>query len=119
MTTPYSPSDSTRLSDPNGLCFAAWVLVKLVRVRPRASDREPRHLRFILWRETGAFRNARPSRGQAAAHLEEAEVGKDNQLRGSWHHEDDAWLSRWSQEPEQRGLGCRVGGSNSAMKTLP
>ena len=30
MTTPYCPSDITRLSDPNGLCFAAWVVVKLV-----------------------------------------------------------------------------------------
>jgi len=28
----------------------------------------------LVWRETGAVRNARPSRGQAAAHPEEGEV---------------------------------------------
>ncbi len=31
----------------------------------------------LVWRETGAVRNARPSRGQAAAHPEEGEVEKD------------------------------------------
>jgi len=31
----------------------------------------------FVWRETGAVRNARPSRGQAAAHLEEGGVEKD------------------------------------------
>jgi len=31
----------------------------------------------FVWRETGAVRNARPSRGQAASHPEEGEVGKD------------------------------------------
>jgi hypothetical protein len=30
----------------------------------------------LVWRETGAVRNARPSRGQAAAHPEESEVGR-------------------------------------------
>jgi len=29
-----------------------------------------------VWRETGAVRNARPSRGQAAVHPEEGEVGR-------------------------------------------
>jgi hypothetical protein len=32
----------------------------------------------LVWRETGAVRNARPSRGQAAAHPEEGEVGRTN-----------------------------------------
>ena len=31
----------------------------------------------LVWRETGAVRNARPSRGQAASTPEEAEVEKD------------------------------------------
>ena len=30
----------------------------------------------MVWRETGAVRNVRPSRGQAAFHPEEGEVGK-------------------------------------------
>jgi len=30
----------------------------------------------MVWRETGAVRNARPSRGQAAVHPEEGEVGR-------------------------------------------
>ena len=32
----------------------------------------------FVWREIGAVRNDRPSRGQAAAHPDEAEVGKKN-----------------------------------------
>jgi len=32
----------------------------------------------LVWRETGAVRNDRPSRGQAGAHPDEAEVGKKN-----------------------------------------
>jgi hypothetical protein len=30
----------------------------------------------LVWRETGAVRNARPSRGQAAAHPEEGRSGR-------------------------------------------
>ena len=33
-----------------------------------------KRLWFMVWRETGAVRNARPSRGQAAVHPEEGGV---------------------------------------------
>jgi len=39
----------------------------------------PNCLACLVWRETGAVRNARPSRGQAAFHPEEDAVGKDGE----------------------------------------
>jgi hypothetical protein len=38
----------------------------------------------LVWRETGAVRNARPSRGQAAAQPKEDAVDKDAQPSGQY-----------------------------------
>jgi len=43
----------------------------------------------LVWRETGVVRNARPSRGQAAAHSEEDVVEKRQR---SFPLENDGWL---------------------------
>jgi hypothetical protein len=38
----------------------------------------------LVWRETGAVRNARPSRGQSGVHQEEAQWGKEAEPPRSW-----------------------------------
>jgi hypothetical protein len=63
-----------------------------------------------VWRETGAVRNARPSRGQAATHPEEGGVGKDGvafRLRTLEVYAVDGlacWRRRNSRQLERREL---------------
>jgi hypothetical protein len=53
----------------------------------------------MVWRETGAVRNARPSRGRAAAHPEEGEVGGTRELP-----RDRIELKTGSQRGYNRGI---------------
>jgi len=47
-----------------------------------------------VWRETGAVRNARPSRGQAAVHPEEGAVeGRREAIVGFVDFEVDSWFT--------------------------
>ena len=66
--------------------------------------RVPNRSWFMVWRETGAVRNARPSRGQAAAHPEEDVV---KQRRRSPPFENDGFLGVGSQR--RRGAGGPFG----------
>jgi hypothetical protein len=62
----------------------------------------------LVWRETGAVRNARPSRGQAAAHPEKGRVEK---RRRSLPFENDGWFSsiRSQQTERSQEYGWVVG----------
>jgi hypothetical protein len=57
----------------------------------------------MVWRETGAVRNARPSRGQAAAHPEETEWKESAKPRRSWGGGKDARISREEMAGRERG----------------